>query len=141
MRISESDHLKVKRIANRLGVRDSDMYRYAIKTILAKLSPLDHKNRCGSDVLPAFIECGKELASFFNLDSEKLNTIINNGNQNNSLNVEMHDIELIAMSALPDHFLQRKIQDLIKTDDTIKSNTDNILSEYLYEKYLRNNKS
>ena len=76
MRISESDHLKIKRIANRLGVRDSDMYRYAIKTVLSKLSPLDHKNRSGSEVLPAFIECGKELSSFFNLDAE--NKIVRN---------------------------------------------------------------
>ncbi len=140
MRISESDHLKIKRIASRLGVRDSDMYRYAIKTILTKLSPLDHKNRSGSEVLPAFIECGKELSSFFNLDAERLNSIINNGNENSAINVELHDIELIAMSALPDHFLQRKIQDLI---ETIPSNpsTDDVLSEYLYEKYLRKNKS
>jgi len=139
MRISESDHLKVKRIANRLGVRDSDMYRYAIKTILSKLSPLDHKNRSGSDVLPAFIECGKELSSFFNLDAERLNTIINNGSNTQALHVDIYDIELIAMSALPDHFLQRKILDLIETIP-VNPSTENVLSEYLYAKYLRKTK-
>jgi len=136
MRISESDHLKIKRIANRLGVRDSDMYRYAIKTALSKLSPLDHRDRCGRDVLPAFIESGKELANFFNLDAEKLNTIINNGNESKELNIDIHDIELIAMSALPDHFMQRKIQEMLETTSA-NTNIDNALCEYLYDKYLR----
>lgn len=137
MRISESDHMKIKRIAKRLQTKDSDVIRFAIKTALAKLSPLDRQDRSGSDVLPAFLEIGKELTNFFNLDADKLYVIINNNEENPEQNIDMRDIELIAMSALPEHFLQGKIQGIIATQNDGKENIDNVLREYLYEKYIR----
>ncbi len=139
MRISENDHLKIKRIAKRLEAKDSDVIRFAIKTTLSKLSPLDRKDRVGGDVIAAFIEIGKELANFFDLDAEKLELIINNGSSSLDNLVEYRDIELIAMSALPEHFLQRKIQDLVDSkslETDAKPDVENVLREYLYKKYL-----
>jgi len=139
MRISENDHLKIKRIAKRLEAKDSDVIRFAIKTTLSKLSPLDRKDRVGSDVLAAFIEIGKELANFFDLDADKLENIINNGSASLNNQVEYRDIELIAMSALPEHFLQRKIQDMVDAKSLefgVRSDIENVLREYLYKKYL-----
>jgi len=140
MRISEDDHLKIKRIAKRIEVRDSDIIRFAIKTMLSNLSPLDHHERFGRELLPAFIAIGKELTTFFNLDADKLDNIINNGNTVAELQVERSDIELIAKSAMPDHFMQRRILDLIGNNGLgVQSSSDvkTALREYLYEKYLR----
>jgi len=140
MRISENDHLKIKRIAKRLEVRDSDIIRFAIKMMLSKLSPLDRQDRSGKELLPAFIETGKELTSFFNLDADKLENIINSETALLELQVDISDIELIAMSALSDNLTQRKIKDLINNSNFIPDGSfdiKNILREYLYEKYLR----
>lgn len=141
MRITESDHMKIKRIAKRLDVKDSDVIRFAIKTTLAKLSPLDRHDKHGKDVLPAFIQIGKELANFFDLDSEKLHHIINHDNESCEFNIEINDIELIAMSALPEHFLQGKIKELLISKIEGGESVENALREYLYSKYLRSPES
>jgi Arc/MetJ-type ribon-helix-helix transcriptional regulator len=138
MRITESDHMKIKRIARRLEANDSDVIRFAIKIILSKLSPLDRPDRYGRDVLPAFIEYGTELANFFAMDIEKIDNIINQDKGADTLTVDLHDIELIAMSTMQDHILQRRIQEIVTRKNSTK-NHDNALREYLYEKYLCSN--
>ena len=140
MRLSESDHMKIKRIAKRLGVRDSDIFRFAIKTTLAKLSPLDRYDRTGKEVISAFIQSGKELANFFSFDADTLEAIINNGSTPEENHIELRDIELIAMSALPDHYLQSKINELVDAE-IANTGIDNALREYLYKKYLCQNET
>jgi len=40
LRLSAADIRKIKKLSKRLGVRDSDIFRYALKVMLAKLAPL-----------------------------------------------------------------------------------------------------
>ncbi len=40
IRMNGADITKVKKLANRLGVRDSDVIRFAVKSMLMRLGPL-----------------------------------------------------------------------------------------------------
>src|ERR1700690_2706069 len=59
LRVAAPDLRKLKKLAERLGVRDSEVIRFAVKTMLARIAPLcDHSVR-GRALLPVFIESGK----------------------------------------------------------------------------------
>lgn len=51
LRMNTSDLRKVKQIAQRLERREADVFRFAIKSTLAKLAPLSELQACGSDLL------------------------------------------------------------------------------------------
>ncbi|MBI3560667.1 MAG: hypothetical protein HY080_02975 [Gammaproteobacteria bacterium] len=135
MRISEMDHAKIKRIASRMKVNDSDVFRFAIKVVLHKLTPLHDTRKNGKDVLPAFIEIGKELTHFFELDADRLDSIINDGVMIKEGLIERRDIELLAMTAGHDHYLLSKLREHFQSE---LSTSDPLyqLREYLYGKYL-----
>src|SRR5215469_7585349 len=78
IRMNASDVRKVKRVASRLGVRDSDVIRFAVKTMLGKLGPLYDPEVSGRNLVPVFVESGAELLRFFEIDATKLEAIINN---------------------------------------------------------------
>ena len=80
--MSGSDIRKIKRLALRLGVHDSDIVRFAVKSMLARLEPLHDPEARGRSVLPVFVESGDELVRFFELDALRLDTIINDGLEN-----------------------------------------------------------
>jgi predicted DNA binding CopG/RHH family protein len=44
LRVSDADLRKVKKLATRLGARDSDVIRFALKTMLTRLAPLCDQN-------------------------------------------------------------------------------------------------
>lgn len=97
LRLSMSDIQRVKRIAQRLGVRDSDIIRYAIKDLLLKLSPLSDGGVRGRALVPLFLESGAELAHQFDLDAQRLDAIINEGVEEPH-RVSVEDLHLLAMS-------------------------------------------
>ena len=65
IRMTSTDVHKVKRLASRLGVRDSDVIRFAVKSTLAKLGPLYDAEVQGRNLVPVFVEWGVELLRFF----------------------------------------------------------------------------
>ena len=77
LRMSTGDLQKVKSLAKKFQVRESDVYRFAIKSTLAKLAPLHEENLSGQDLLPVFMELGAELTNYFELDTTILDSIIN----------------------------------------------------------------
>lgn len=135
MRISETDHIKIKRIALRMKVNESDVFRFALKVALHKLSPLHDSKKSGKDVLPAFIEIGRELTSFFELDADRIDAIINDGVLIKDALIDREDIELLAMAASSAQVLLSKLKSYPRPEE---SPSDPIyhLREYLYEKYL-----
>lgn len=135
VRMSVADLRKVKEIARRLDVRESDVFRFAIKNTLAKLTPLHDSDVKGSDLVPVFIECGTELAKYFDLDSMRLDSIINSGVSEPDKKVDRDDLELLAMTGMQEHYLVKKLKDLShkRTDGP---GIASLLREYLYEKYL-----
>jgi hypothetical protein len=130
IRLGESDIRNIKRIAKRLGVRDSDVIRFAIKSVLNRIAPLCDPGIRGRNLVPVLIESGDELIRFFDLDAFRLDTIINDkiepGRQ-----VDYDDIALLAMSGLRDDYLVMRLADGTEPEPRTRS-----LRGYLYDKYV-----
>jgi len=72
IRLGESDIRNIKRIAQRLGVRDSDIIRFAIKSTLNRIAPLCDAAIRGRNLVPVLVESGDELIRYFELDAFRL---------------------------------------------------------------------
>ncbi len=142
IRLGESDIRKIKRIAKRLGVRDSDVIRFAIKSTLSRIAPLCDPAIQGRNLVPVFVESGDELIRYFELDAFRLQGIINDhvpaGTQ-----VERDDVALLAMSGLREEYLVMRLKDgsagagePSPGDAGAKTAS---LRGYLYDKYVYRN--
>jgi hypothetical protein len=159
IRMSRSDLRHVKRLAERLGARDSDIIRFAIKLMLARLSPLQDPSVRGRSLVPIFLESGPDLMRHFELDAGRLTTIINEGVEPER-RVESDDIQLIAMSAIQRSYVKLRVAGLRRAQGTEATGLNGAsgrspmnggssgqdpaeddplahsLRDYLYEKYL-----
>src|SRR5262249_24394170 len=96
IRMNSADVRNVKKLAQRLAVRDSDVIRFAVKCMLARLGPLYDSEVRGRNLVPVFVEAGAELLRFFDLDAARLEAIINEG-VDPLRRVERDDIALLAL--------------------------------------------
>lgn len=100
LRIGASELRRVKQLGRRLGVGDSEIIRFAVKAMLAKLAPLCDPNIRGRRLLPMFVdEYATDFLQHFDLDSERLNDIMNTGTDDQT-RIEMEDLQLLAMSGM-----------------------------------------
>ena len=97
LRLSAADVKRIKRVSQRLGIRDSDVIRYAIKKLLFKLSALSDPSIRGRSLVPLFLEGGADLVHHFDLDALRLSVIINEGAED-SVQVSMEDLHMLAMT-------------------------------------------
>ena len=134
IRLGESDIRNIKRIAKRLGVRDSDIIRFAIKSTLNRIAPLCDQAIRGRNLVPVLVESGDELIRFFELDAFRLERIINEQVEEGR-QVERDDIALLAMSGLREEYLVMRIKDGVGVSDNSASSTRS-LRGYLYDKYV-----
>lgn len=135
VRLNVSDLVKIKEIARRLHVRESDVFRFAIKATLAKLIPLHDHEVKGSDLVPAFIECGTELTNYFDLDTVRLDSIFNEGLADPSKRVDSDDIELLAMAGIKENYVYMKLKELAARQRSPMGPAA-LLRQHLYEKYV-----
>ena len=135
VRLNVSDLVKIKEIAKRLHVRESDVFRFAIKATLAKLIPLHDHSVKGSDLVPAFIECGAELTSYFDLDTVRLENIFNAGLDDLSKKVDSDDIELLAMAGIKENYVYMKLKELAARQCS-PMGPSALLRQHLFEKYV-----
>jgi hypothetical protein len=134
IRLGKTDLRNVKQIARRLGVRDSDVIRFAIKSMLNRISPLCDEGVNGRNLVPVLLESGDELIRFFELDAYRLDSIINERSRED-LRVDRDDIALLAMSGLREHYLHMRINGSSQSEDG--ASRQQTLRMYLYDKYLR----
>ena len=99
IRLSAADLRNVKKLSRRLGVRYSDVIRFAVKTTLARLGPLFDAEARGRNLVPVFVEAGTEMVRYLDLDATRLESIINEG-ADASTRVDYGDIQLLAMSGM-----------------------------------------
>ena len=134
IRLGESDIRHIKRIATRLGVRDSDIIRFAIKSTLNRIAPLCDPAVRGRNLVPVLVESGDELIRYFELDAYRLEGIINE-HVEEGRQVERDDIALLAMSGLRDEYLVMRLKDRSgsNAEATLPGRS---LRRYLYEKYV-----
>lgn len=134
IRLGESDIRNIKRMAQRLGVRDSDIIRYAIKTMLSRMSPLCDAAIRGRNLVPVLVESGDDLIRYFELDAFRLESIINE-NVEEGRQVERDDIALLAMNGLRQEYLVMRMKD--DNGATMEgTQPGHSLRSYLYDKYV-----
>lgn len=137
IRLGESDIRNIKRISKRLGVRDSDIIRFAIKSTLGRIAPLCDQAIRGRNLVPVLVESGDELIRYFELDAFRLESIINE-HVEEARQVDRDDIALLAMSGLREEYLVMRLKDgeAAAGDAPVPARS---LRGYLYEKYVYRN--
>lgn len=137
IRLGESDIRNIKRIAKRLGVRDSDIIRFAIKSTLGRIAPLCDQAIRGRNLVPVLVESGDELIRYFELDAFRLESIINE-HVEEGRQVARDDIALLAMSGLREEYLVMRLKDgeAVAGEATVPTRS---LRGYLYDKYVYRN--
>ena len=136
IRLSGSDVRNIKGIAQRLGVRESDVIRFAIKSMLNRIAPLSDEAITGRNLLPVLVESGDELIRHFELDAYRLEGIINERARDDA-RVDRDDIALLAMSGLREHYLEMRMN---RNGSQIDAETGkHSLRVYLYDKYIYRN--
>jgi hypothetical protein len=145
IRIGASDLRSVKRLAKRLGARDSDVIRTAVKLLLGRLAPLHDPNIKGRNLMPVFLESGADLFRHFDLDAPRLESIVNEGVEAES-RVDAEDIQLLAMTGVQRTYVKLRLEHLgtanvvvgdastsrVQDEDQVEQS----LRQYLYDKYL-----
>jgi hypothetical protein len=134
IRLGESDIRNIKRIAQRLGVRDSDIIRFAIKSTLSRIAPLCDAAIRGRNLVPVLVESGDELIRYFELDAFRLESIINE-NVEEGRQVERDDIALLAMNGLREQYLVMRMKDG-NGGSADPEPQRHSLRGYLYDKYV-----
>jgi hypothetical protein len=139
LRVSTTDLRKVKLLAQRLGARDSDVIRFALKSMLARLAPLCDHSLHGRALLPVFIEAGSDLFHHFDLDTTRLEEIVNDG-VSKAQEVESEDLKLIAMAGTQHTFAKLRLNKVTPAFADERADTEDALSGrvrgYLYSKYV-----
>jgi hypothetical protein len=135
VRMNTADIRKIKRLAQRIGVHDSDVIRYAIKNMLSQLGPLYDPEARGRSLVPVFVESGAELVRFFELDAPRLEAIINDGAEAGK-GVERGDIALLALAGGQEPYAALLLSELHHRDGSEPGERAGSVRRYLYEKYL-----
>jgi hypothetical protein len=137
IRMNVSDVRKVKKLAGRLGVRDSDVIRFAVKSMLGRLGPLYDAEVRGRNLVPVFVEFGTELLRFFDLDGTRLEAIVNEGVEPTK-RVDREDIALLALTGAQEPYAALKLSELNRNDNSQMAPAElaSSLRQYLYEKYV-----
>lgn len=140
IRMNTSDVRKVKKLAQRLGVRDSDIIRFAVKSMLGRLGPLYDPEVRGRKLVPVFVEFGTELLRFFDVDGTKLEAIVNDGVEPGK-RVDRDDIALLALTGAQQPYAALKLSELNQQEgrSTERADHSNSLRQYLYDKYVYRN--
>lgn len=159
IRMSAADIRSVKRLAERLGVRDSDVIRFAVKVMLGRLAPLHDLGVRGKSLVPVFVESGTDIFRHFELDALRLDSIINQGADADA-RVDSDDIQLIAMSGIQQSYAKLRLSSITHNHSQGQNKNNNgtsndkagraskpgeedelgnSLRKYLYEKYVYRN--
>ena len=104
IRVRSQDVDKIRDIAQRIGVRESDLFRFAVKLLLSRLTPLRNPDLQGRELIPLLMEFGTELANYFQFDAERLGRIVNEGVDDPDKRVDVRDIEMLILSSMQESY-------------------------------------
>jgi len=137
IRMTTTDVRKVKKLAQRLNVRDSDVIRFAVKVMLARLGPLYEPEARGRTLVPVVVEAGVEFLRFFELDTTRLDSIINGDVDDPEKRVSRDDLALLALAGAQEPYAALKLSELNQTDERLRSgDLSASIRHYLYDKYV-----
>lgn len=139
IRMSATDVTSVKKMAKRLGARDSDVIRCAVKMMMSKLGPLADASVRGSNLVPVFIESGSDLFRHFELDATRLESILNEGAPE-ECRVDHDDIQMLAMTGVQRSFIKLRLGAIglpdFENERHDSSRVEDSVRQYLSEKYI-----
>jgi hypothetical protein len=137
LRVPCSDWGKMRAIAERFRMRESEVFRFGLKLALESLEPLFDRKAKGIDLVPFLVRHGPAFVKYFELDAKHLDIIVNAGEPDLARRVSAEDIELLAMLSMPNRHLYHRLQKLLnrKLDPFA---LEEALTQYLREKYLGN---
>lgn len=137
IRMSVSDVRKIKKLSQRLGSRDSDVIRFAVKSMLARLAPLYDPEVRGRNLIPVFVESGVDLMRFFELDATRLEAIVNDGVEE-ARRVDRDDIVLMSLMGAQMPYAALLLKELNRSDAAAPEGAElgAALRQYLYDKYV-----
>jgi len=98
VRLGVGDLRRVKEIALRLDVKESEIFRFAVKSLSTRLMPLMNRQLRGVPMLVALLEGGEELLRYFEFDAFQLDRLINGDDIEQAVAEE--DIELLAIGII-----------------------------------------
>jgi hypothetical protein len=140
LRLGAADIRRIKALADRLGARDSDVVRFAIKMMLSRMLPLCEPSVRGRRLLPVFAEWGPDAVRHFELDASSLDAIINDGVPADE-RVEAEDIDLLMMVAAHETYAKLSLRTLTQASkppvsgDRRDDSPAGALRRHLYRKY------
>ena len=147
LRISVTDIRKVKKLAERLGTRDSDVVRFALKIMLERLGPLCDENVRGRALVPVIVEAGQDILHHFDLDLVRLEEIVNSG-VDKGQEIESEDLQLLAATGIHQTYAQLKLSKIIPGPDMergpapqMEEQLNDRLRSYFYAKYAETESS
>ncbi len=137
IRMSVADVRRIKRLAQRLGARDSDVIRFAVKVMLTRLMPLYEPEARGRNLIPVLVEAGAEFLRFFDLDIARLDSLIN-ADVEPEKQVARDDLALFALAGMQEPYAAVKLSELNDGDERHLHSADvsSSVRQYLYQKYV-----
>ena len=132
IRLTNSDRGGIQSLSSRLFIRESDLYRFAVNSLIDRMSLLNDDSNRGSDLLPLFVNLRTEINQHLNLSKEQLYKIINAGNADPDKLVPMEDVELLIQ---PDNVLRRQLYLNPEALAFKNKDTDSWLHDYFIDKY------
>lgn len=146
IRLGASDLRNLRKLARRLGVRHSDLIRFAIKSTLARLAPLHESEQKGRALVPVFVEAGADIVRYLDLNASDVDNIINEGAPP-ELRVEREDVQLLAMAGTPHPYVRLHLVSVggarkngaMAADAEVPAQEQQVsqsLRNYLYDKYV-----
>jgi hypothetical protein len=144
IRLNAADVRNLRKLSRRLGVRNSDIIRYAIKNALTRLSPLCDSEVKGRALVPVLVDSGADLMRYLDLDIAELESIINEGAAPGQ-QVDRADVQLLAVSGPPPGYARLRLVRIggARASDGIGAPVDaeehqlgQSVRKYFYDKYV-----
>lgn len=133
VRLGIADLRRVKEIALRLGVKESEIFRYAVKALSTRLLPLLNRQLSGVPMLVALLESGEEMLTYFEFDAQHLERLINGGS-GEQVHVAHEDIEMLAIGIINADYLASRISEKLAAH-VEPAMAFEALRAYLFQKY------
>ncbi len=136
VRLGIGDLRRIKEIALRLEVKESDIFRFAVKSLSSRLMPMINRQLKGVPMLVALLESGEELLRYFEFDAYHLDKLINGeaeGEEEDKAVAE-EDIELLAIGIVNADYIADQMSSRlgVNVDPAVAFDS---MHEYLMNKY------
>ena len=112
LRLSAGDISRIKKLADRLGARDSDVVRFAIKMMLHRMLPLTDPAVRGRALVPVLAEWGPEAVRHFELDATTLAEIVNSDAPPEQC-MDLEDITLLTMMSAQESYAKLSLRAML----------------------------